>query len=201
MPAVISVETMPGITRLTRTPRRASSTANTCVSPASPAFDAPYAASPAKPRRPTTAPILTIDPSSLKYGKAARTQFRGPERLVSITSCQSPREREPISPPRCRPALLTRTSIPPQRSATCSQAPAKADGSVTSAITPIALSPIIRASFRTFSPRAKRATLSPLRAASLAIARPRPRDAPVTTHLRVPSFDCVVIAVLLRTID
>ncbi len=97
--------------------RFASSIASTCVRPASPAFEAPYGLSPGNPRKPTTAPMLTIEPPAPMCGSTARAQCSAPDRFTASTACQSSSDSLSTLPPRCSPALLTRTSIPPQASA------------------------------------------------------------------------------------
>ena len=88
--------------------------------------------SPGNPLNPTTAPMLTIDPPDPMCGRHARTQCSGPDRLVAMTASQSARSSRSILPPRCRPALLTSTSIPPQACATDFAIRAISAGSVTS---------------------------------------------------------------------
>src|SRR5262245_25082352 len=81
------------------------------------------------------------------------------------------------------PALFTRMSRRVCRDRTAFTAPSTAAGSVTSIATASARPPaavISATAAAAFSPRAAAITVAPLRASAPAMARPIPRDAPVT---------------------
>ena len=140
-------------------------------------------------------------PEAAKCGRAARTTFSGPDKLVAITASQTAGSSPATLPPRCRPALLINTSIPPKTSTADEHAIATLSGEVTSAAMPQALGPSSAAIATLSKLRAIRQTRSPPTIARRAIARPRPREAPVTSQFRgAPATgapvtdDCVGIA-------
>jgi hypothetical protein len=115
-------------------------------------------------------------------------QCMGPERLVFRTAFQSLRLSRCSRRPRCSPALLTSTSTPPQAEATRSTAARTCVGSVTSAAMASASGPSSRASSASSTFLAKTATRSPRATATRAVAKPTPRDPPVTIQRLLMKF-------------
>src|SRR3954449_11688497 len=89
-------------------------------------------------------------------------------------------------------ASFTHASIGPSSTSTCSAAASTAWGSATSVGIASPLPPASATSrsapARPSSPRASKATVVPSRASSIAVARPTPADAPVTTTTRPECF-------------
>jgi hypothetical protein len=95
------------------------------------------------------------------------------------------------------PALLKTRSAGPQVCSTVAAAASIDAWSVTSTVSASAVPPAARisaTSFSSMSPRrASTATLAPREASSLAVARPMPLEAPVTTAIRLFSWVMIVL--------
>src|SRR6266702_1541821 len=131
-------------------------------------------------------PLLMIRPPRGSCAFIIRTACwahrKAPVRLVSTTRCQSARSISSAwaAGPN-RPALFTSRSRRPQRSRTASKSAATDGGEVTSAGTTSALSAAFAVSVSSSSRRPASATCQPAPSRVLAIVRPSPEPAPVTT--------------------
>src|SRR4029077_5708815 len=115
---------------------------------------------------------------------AARHVWNVPLRFVSITMRQSSSDIRAINPSRVTPALLTRMSSSP----TASTNAFACSGSETSASTARAPDSLATSSASSFPERYTSGQSAPARASSRAIARPIPREPPVT-RAAFPSSD------------
>src|SRR2546425_1001282 len=118
--------------------------------------------------------------------RAAWVQRKTPVRFVARTCCQSSSFMRRTRLSRVMPALFTRWSIRPWAFTTSSKAASTEARSATSIARASALPPAAvisaTASARRARSRAVRTTVAPSAANALAIARPMPRDAPVTNE-------------------
>ena len=142
-----SVRKKPGSTSIVRIPNGATSGASDSIQPSTANFEAAYAVRNSPPTMPAVEEIVTIRPErwARMIGRVARVTLIGPKKVVSIWARNSSGVSSSKNPALKLPALLTSTSIRPNRStATLTAAPASAE-SVTSSLT---------ASRSSFSPRA-----------------------------------------------
>ena len=120
-------------------------------------------------------------------GSTARVTSMRPKTFVS-NCCLIWSSAASSTPPRSvYPALLTSTSIPPKARRAWSTAHADSSGRVTSATAASAFPLLASVIERTASAdRTTATTLSPRATAASTMARPIPRDAPVTNQTRLP---------------
>src|SRR6266542_4474796 len=119
-------------------------------------------------------------------GIAARVNRNDAARSHSMTSSQAASVSFHTTPSRLTPALFTRMSSRPKRSRTAATARAGASRSVPSALIASAQRPVASIAATAFaaaslSPRNVNATCAPCVARATQIARPIPRDPPVTS--------------------
>src|SRR3954452_15580725 len=132
-----------------------------------------------KPRTELTL-MIRPPPCSRMWGSTARVMRIEPKRLVSNKARAWSIELSSAAPETPRPALLTRTSMRPDRSSTSRTAPATESSSVTSSgrnTTPPCFSPGVALRLVPY-------TVNPAPTSALAAASPIPADAPVTSATR-----------------
>ncbi len=181
----------PGATALERMPLSRYMTASDLVSPAMPCLEAVYAAPAALPLSEASEAVKTTAPfpAASMWGSTARVRRNGAVRLMPMTRSHS---SSPVSAAAdmlsMTPALLTRTSIPPNSSAAVSATRSTTAWSRRSPITVTAVPPARSTSSATDRAAASAtsaiSTRAPSRANSRAVARPMPDPAPVTMTLR-----------------
>ena len=132
-----SVRKKPGSTSIVRIPNGATSGASDSIQPSTPNFDAAYAVTNSPPTRPAVEEIVTTSPDRCARitGRAARVTLTGPNRVVSICARNSSGLISSKNPALKLPALLTSTSIRPNRSTATWTAASASAGSVTSSLT------------------------------------------------------------------
>src|SRR5215212_3411407 len=139
-----------------------------------------------KPRTELTLMIRPL-PCSRMWGSTARVVRIEPKRLVSNKARACSIELSSAAPETPTPALLTRTSMRPDRSSTSRTAPATEASSVTSSgrnTTPSRSCPIAAVRLVPY-------TVNPAPSSARAAASPIPADAPVTSATRpVPGAIC-----------
>ena len=108
----------PGSTSIVRIPNGATSGASDSIQPSTPNFDAAYAVRNSPPTMPAVEEIVTTSPERWPRmtGRAARVTLTGPNRVVSICARNSSGVSSSKNPALKLPALLTSTSIRPNRS-------------------------------------------------------------------------------------
>src|SRR5258706_9905686 len=168
----------------------------------SPAFDAQYAAPLANGFFPARLLMLTMNPPPRRRrcGSAAWHALNTPVRFVSITSahCSSVIDATSVNTP--TPALLITKSRPPNRATVASTARRTSSCRRTSACIVStepgpAASIVGRADDRCAALRPVMATCTPSATSARAIARPMPRDPPVT-NATFPRRDCIAITII-----
>src|SRR5215211_5188777 len=150
-----------------------------------------------KPRTELTLMIRPL-PCSRMWGSTARVIRIEPKTLVSNSARVCSIELSSAAPAMPKPALLTRTSIRPDRSSTSRTTPSTDPSSVTSSgrnTTPPRSSP---AAARRLVPY----TVNPAPTSARAADSPIPADAPVTSatgrvsrDMTAPSLDCITIII------
>src|SRR2546430_13538328 len=184
----IGVSIVPGQTALMRIPRGAYSSAALLVSPITPCLVAWYAARRGRPTRPPNEEQLTIAP--LPCSRIRRSSCfmhaHTPRRLIAFTRSNSSAASSAMSlGGACTPALLNAASSRPKVETVCSTMAATSASSATSQRMPIALWPAATRPFA--ADRAASSLMSanviaaPASANALAVARPIPDAAPVTS--------------------
>src|SRR5215211_5155689 len=151
-----SVRKKPGSTSIVRIPNGATSGASDSIQPSTANFDAAYALVNSPPARPAVEEIVTTRQERWARitGSAARVTLIGPKKVVSICARNSSGLSSSKNPALKLPALLTSTSIRPNRSTAAATAASASVGSVTSSLI------------------ARRSPLSPIAALTLSGFRP-----------------------------
>lgn len=175
----------PGSTTIDWIPNGAISTESASLMPATANFDALYRLTPGSPSKPDREPMCTSlpDPCLRMTGSTARVTLIRPKTLRSNSDRASASVISSNAPSKPRPALLTRTSMPPNRSTAASTACGMLSLSVTSRATAKTLSELLRSAGTRSGFRTATATLLPPASAARAISAPIPREAPVTNHV------------------
>src|SRR5215207_778902 len=150
-----------------------------------------------KPRTELTLMIRPL-PCSRMWGSTARVIRIEPKTLVSNSARVCSIELSSAAPAMPKPALLTRTSIRPDRSSTSRTTPSTDPSSVTSSgrnTTPPRSSPAAALRLVPY-------TVNPAPTSARAAASPIPADAPVTSAtgrvsraMTAPSLDCITIII------
>lgn len=123
------------------------------------------------------------DPCLRMTGSTARVTLISPKTLRSNSDRASVSLISSSAPSSPRPALLTRTSMPPNRPTAASMACGMLSLSVTSSATANTLSEFFRSSGTRSGFRTPTTTLLPSASAARAISAPIPRDEPVTNQV------------------
>src|SRR5918994_3945835 len=180
------VSAVPGLTQLTRIPSGRWSAAMARVSESTAPLVALYRARSGRPAVAAIEQVLTIAarPERRRWGKAARVVRTRRRRLTPRTRRHSSMGVSSTVPWAPMPALLTRTSSPPQRSATAAMAAPTEVWSVTSATKGSGLSAPSTGSAAADGSRSRAATLAPRAASSRTVASPIPEPPPVTAATR-----------------
>src|ERR1051325_8707530 len=158
----------------------------------SPDFDAQYAAASGNAFFPARLLMLMIHPPPRFFmcGSTARQQWKTPVRFVSMTSCHCSTDISATGVKTPTPALLIRMSMPPKRSAAALKARSTSSYLRTSACCdmPSAPSSLI-ACDRWCALVPVMTTFASVVTRARAMARPMPRDPPVTTAVLPMSDD------------
>ena len=181
----MSVSIGPGLTLLTVMPRGPRSRAMPFTRPVRADLLIAYTAPPAKGMRSALVLLmLMMRPPSIMCAAAALDATKTPRTLTATVLSKSSSENWSTGPSSRTPALLTRMSSLPKRSATLSMARVSATGSDASALMATALPP--RASISATSASAAMAdalkpmaTVAPSLAKRRAVAAPMPREPPL----------------------
>src|ERR1700730_382448 len=177
----MSVSTPPGSTAAQKISCGRPSSASDLIRPPRPHLLALYAAAEGVPSVPLIEPMPMMRPPPLRRirGQAARAQRKAPFRLTASTRSHCASVKSSIAPRSSTPALSTSTPGGPRRASRASKKRCTAAASETSQRAQNASAPGGGAG----SPRdAHSASLAPAAWSSAAMARPMPRDAPVTTQ-------------------